>query len=330
MDEVARKIRADLRRVESALMEIASALPGPSRRVALHLLRAGGKRFRPALTVASGRALGGEPRLGLYRAAAAVELVHTASLIHDDLVDGSEVRRGRKSAPAAFGNDVALIAADLLFTKAFEVAGEAAGPEAAALLSRAVMGMCEGELEELEGRGRFDLDLSGYLERVRKKTGSLMAACCMIGAMVAGADDEAAETLGRFGEAVGAAFQAVDDLRDMFGDPKVLGKPTGGDFRAGKASLPLVLLLSDGDLGARERALRLLRGPRDERALREIAEVARKAGVPERGLEVVARLIEGARGLLAALPDSEGKRMLEFLADSVVRRGEALLKTSRG
>lgn len=328
MEEIRGKIVHDLREVETTLRGIVSSLPELSGKVALYLLESGGKRLRPALTVASGRVFG-EASQQLYSAAAAVELVHTASLIHDDLVDGSNLRRGKESAPAAFGEEVALIVADFLFVKAFEVAKEVGGLEALEVLSQAVMRMCEGELEELESRGKLDLDFDGYIERVKKKTGSLMGACCVLGAIIAKADSEEATTLGRFGETVGVAFQAVDDLLDLLGDPSILGKPRGSDLRAGKASLPMLLLLSDGSRKIKERTLALLEKPEEERALEEIARIAQEVGVPRRGLELVARTIEKAKRLLEMLPDSTGKRMLEFLAEEVEERGRKLLKMSK-
>ncbi|HIE09154.1 MAG TPA: hypothetical protein EYP65_04825 [Armatimonadetes bacterium] len=198
------------------------------------------------------------------------------------------------------------------------------------LLSRAVMRMCEGELEELAGRWRFDLDIGGYVERVRKKTGSLMGACCVLGAMATGAEERALLSLERFGELVGAAFQAVDDLLDLFGSAKDLGKPVGVDILAGKESLPVVLLLSGGDRAMRERALRLLRSRKDKAVLKEVARIAVKAEVPRKGLELARGLVEEAKGSLHALPDSPGRRALEMLADLVVERGRALLEASRG
>lgn len=220
-------------------------------------LAAGGKRVRPLLLLTAFHACGGE-RLGdaavseAIDAAVALELVHTASLVHDDLMDEASERRGRPSTYAAHGVDGAILVGDFLFTQAFSIAARLP-KDALDMTADACRRLCEGQLREQEFQRSGSRDKATYLQIIADKTSALLAAACGIGATVARADAETVESMTRYGRAIGNAFQILDDVLDVAGDPKWTGKPVGTDYLAGTLSAPMLNHLDRGGDVPRER-----------------------------------------------------------------------------
>jgi geranylgeranyl pyrophosphate synthase len=213
-------------------------------------LSAGGKRVRPLLLFCSA-ARGPEPGGMLLTAAAAVELVHMATLVHDDLIDGAALRRGRPTVAQEHGPEAAIRVGDFLFARAFGELARCGVPEAVQALAGAALDLSRGEMDQQ--RAAFDLTLTeeAYLARVRRKTASLFSVACRLGALAGGAGPEAQQRLATFGEAVGVAFQIFDDILDIVGTPADTGKTRGTDLRGGTVTLPVILALqSDPDLAA--------------------------------------------------------------------------------
>lgn len=310
----------DLERVEDFLRRaIESTGNREAAALGSELAFAGGKRLRPRLFLLSFRASASfDPPPHVYRVAAALELLHLATLVHDDVIDGATVRRSRPSLNAAYGERTAVLIGDFFFSRFLQAAAPS-GPRALGLLSAVVSRMVEGELEQ--ARHRFDLNLSEarYLRIIAKKTAAFLAAACELGALVAGAGEKERRLFQRFGRYLGCAFQLQDDILDYVGDPVLLGKPRGGDLAEGVVTLPLIYALKCGRRAARVRSLLTGRppGPGELEAVR--AEVEKAGGIAyarARANEFLRR----ALAELTALPPGPARTELETLVRSLERR----------
>ncbi|MCP5365532.1 MAG: polyprenyl synthetase family protein [Hyphomicrobiales bacterium] len=211
-----------------------------------HVVAAGGKRIRPMLTLASARMCGytGDRHIGL---ATCVEFIHTATLLHDDVVDASDLRRGLASANAVWGNKPSVLVGDFLFSRAFELMVEDGSLEVLGILSKASSVIAEGEVMQLVTTSDLDTTEDAYLDVIRAKTAQLFAAACQVGGVVAEQSREKVHALAQFGLNLGIAFQLVDDVLDYSSKQAILGKSIGDDFRDGKMTLPIVLAVARGD-----------------------------------------------------------------------------------
>ncbi len=208
------------------------------------LFAAGGKRVRPALVLLTAR-MGEYDLERLTPAAMAVELVHAATLVHDDVIDRSPTRRGRPSVAAALGDEPAIVVGDYYFAKAYEQAARSKSPEAVAILANAVMRICAGEVHQQRIRHRYSTGIDEYMRRIEAKTATLLAACCDIGALLGGLPDEKRDAVREYGRLLGLAFQIADDVLDYTGSEDETGKPSGHDLAEGFATLPLMLAMQD-------------------------------------------------------------------------------------
>lgn len=320
IQEILAPIQTDLERVERELKEAVNSKTPLVPAIYLHTLEAGGKRLRPALAILSGAASGRiNPRT--YDAAAAVELVHIASLIHDDVVDDAETRRGRLTANRIWGNRISILVADYLFSSAYTLLSRHAEASLLHCLSQAVHIMCEGELTQLEHEGSLEVTEALYREMIAAKTGALMAVACELGARLSGATDEHASALYRFGWHIGTAFQMADDLLDLAGQEEEIGKPVGNDLRNGRLTLPLIYALREIGDGDRENLKALLRrNPLDADGLREIRRWVQEAGGFDYARQVAWNVIVQGQRELEHLPPSEARTTLWHLANYVMQR----------
>ena len=239
-------LQGDMHRVEALMAERMEAGATLIPRMGAHIAWAGGKRLRPILVLSSARLCGacGE---GTAFLAAAVEMFHMASLLHDDVVDASALRRGTASANALWGNKASVLVGDYMIGRALQLMLEGGGAEAARMFAEVTSVMVEGELCQMQDAGRPDIGAQACLEAVSKKTASLFVACCRLGAMSAAASPDADAALEAYGRDLGIAFQLVDDALDYSGRESVLGKTVGDDFAGGKVTLPAVLAFENGD-----------------------------------------------------------------------------------
>ncbi|MBK9156203.1 MAG: polyprenyl synthetase family protein [Chloracidobacterium sp.] len=271
-------------------------------RLGEYVRSSGGKRVRPALLILSNLACGGEGRSdGVIRLATVMEMLHTATLVHDDIIDNAELRRGRESVNARFGNQMAVLMGDWLYMSAFETSLKERSLEILDILTRLTRKMTEGELMQLTVIGNTDISEEAYFDILRRKTAYLFSGCCEIGAIMAGADPDVRIALRDYGINLGIAFQLADDLLDFTSDEKALGKASGADLLEGKLTLPLIMLcrefpefkdflagvIADGSYenGARAAVMQKLK---DNNTLEKINGIAREyADAARKNLEVL-------------------------------------------
>ncbi len=308
-----------LARVEAALGQAVRSDDPFLSEVAGHLITAGGKRLRPVLVIASAAASGALTDGGIspdvIRGAASVELVHLGSMYHDDVIDGADSRRGVPSVNAIWGNLVAIVAGDFLLARASEIAASL-GTEVSGLLAATIGRLCEGEVAELQYAYNPSRPESAYLTAITGKTASLMATSCRVGALLAGADRAVIDTLTRFGEAFGVAFQIWDDVLDLVGTDHGLGKPAGHDLVEGVYTLPVIRALAVPSVAAE---LHSLLGARLDTPTRDKArDIIRSTDALLASVVEARRFADQAEATLAGLPN-------EPVVDSLRGLGHRLL-----
>jgi len=283
------------------------------------LFSAGGKRIRPALVLLAAKC-GRYDLTRLTPAAVAVELTHAATLVHDDVIDRASVRRGRPTVAALLGDEPAIVVGDFYFAKAYEQAAGTAVTEVVAILARAVMDICAGEVRQQAIRYRYHTDVDEYMRRIEAKTATLLAACCDIGALMGGLDEGKRSALRAFGRLLGLAFQIADDVLDYEGRQDEIGKPIGHDIAEGFATLPLMLAMRDSKMAGKLKPLLVDQHVLSADEAREVVQLVRVSTGPQRALERARELASEARSQLAALDGGEAGKALAALSDYVVSR----------
>ncbi len=291
-------------------------------RLTSHIEHYRGKMLRPVLVLLSAAATEEWPG-GLHRIqtghrvlAATVEMIHMATLVHDDVLDDAELRRKGRTINALSGNEAAVMLGDYLISNAFHLCSSLGLPQLNVALGKVTNTLCEGELVQLSNRGNWDLDEATYFEIVRRKTASLVGASCELGAQLAGATAEVAQAMGGYGRDLGIAFQIQDDVLDLMGSDAEVGKSTGRDLAKGKLTLPMVKLLR-GECGiSRERAIGLITA-NDAIALRSLV---RECGALDAARGVAQNLVQQAKRTIAVIPAGPVHDLLDNMADAVVDR----------
>jgi len=319
LHQLAAPVAAERAEVEDRLAQLVSGDGGGLAWTAYHhILQAGGKRLRPLLTLLSCAAAGGDAAeaIGL---ASAVEVIHLASLIHDDVIDEADERRGMPSARERWGNRTSILVGDLLIAEIFYRLSTQFERAALSILAAAVVRMCQAEIGQ--GDGLTTPDERAYYINIEGKTAALMAASCEVGAVAAGPGAPAG-ALRRYGENLGLAFQITDDLLDLYGDPERLGKPVRQDLRRGHVTLPVIAALDaagpDEDAALRGLLARSAGG--DMTAATEAAQMAAALGGRAYASERAAESVAAAREALTALPETPARASLEALAEYVLDR----------
>jgi len=313
-------VRGQLAEVEAILRRELCADHPKVDRLVKHGFRLGGKRLRPALVLLTAKACGRlrEEHLVL---AAAMELIHTATLIHDDVLDEADLRRHLETVNARWDNEASILLGDYLLARAICLASSVDDNRACREIGQASRMMCEGELRQIVGRGNYDLTEEEYLEIITGKTAELCACCCRLGAHYAGAPEPVCEAMGRYGENLGMAFQIADDLLDLLGDETTAGKSLGTDLLKQKTTLPLIRLLGVIGPSQREAVLAVLSG--EERQKREslrpwLAQTDAIDYARQRGRHYVQLAVDQ----LDALMPTPSRNALAGLAQFVVARQE--------
>jgi geranylgeranyl pyrophosphate synthase len=300
-----------MERVEERMASLAGSHGSLLGRYAGETIAAGGKRLRPLLVCLSAGVPPPESE-GLVRAAVAVELVHGATLVHDDVLDGSALRRGRPTVVASGGRGLATATGDLLFSRAFAELAGTGSAAAVRFLSEACSELAVGELMQREDAWDETVGIDRYLERCRLKTAVLFRAACQLGAIEGGGP---VDQLGAYGELIGTAFQLLDDVLDVCGPPERTGKPQGADLLDGTVTLPLILARTrDATLAG----LRL-RSVRGTQAAREVCRRIAATGALEESRERAHEFVSDAKSMLPSLPERQ-RSVLELVADGVVER----------
>ena len=308
-------IATDLAQVEEKLTDLLVSREPLLSEIALHLIGGGGKRVRPAVALLIFKACGGDVVVDMIDVAVALELIHSATLLHDDIIDGGKTRRGRPSAFSQYGLADTLVTGDFLFSKAFELCGRFE-ERIVRWAADACISLTEGEIMQGRFRRNPSVTVDDYLEIIARKTASLFSQGARVAAHLAGAGEQVAEAMWACGFNIGMAFQVVDDLLDVEGDEGLTGKPVGIDLRDGNPSLPLILAL-----GRDEHVRRVFLTPNpDDAAIADALQRVRALGV----LPTVRRLAEDytrrARALLAGLPYSVFREALDGIITEIEER----------
>jgi octaprenyl-diphosphate synthase len=311
-------MQADMARVDAVIRERLHSRIALINQISSYIVEAGGKRIRPRLVLLFAQALGYDGP-AQYELAATVEFIHTATLLHDDVVDESSLRRGLATSNAIFGNAASVLVGDFLYSRSFQMMVSVGNSRVLEVLADATNVIAEGEVLQLMNMHDADLSVDDYLRVIRFKTAKLFEASARIGAVLAGATPEQEDACATYGRALGTAFQLVDDLLDYEGSSEDLGKNVGDDLREGKATLPLLVALQRA--GADEIAL--LRGAIEHgevERLPEIVGIVRRTGALDATRAAAEREADQARASIAALPPSAARKALLELCVRAVHR----------
>ncbi|MEP7355378.1 MAG: polyprenyl synthetase family protein [Acidobacteriota bacterium] len=313
-------VRADLNKVESEIgLESVSSVEAVSY-ISQYLQTGGGKRLRPILVLLCGK-LFGPSTPGLVRMAAVVEMIHTATLVHDDVIDMAKTRRGRPSINVVWGNHTSVLAGDWLYMQAFSIALRERNFALLDLLIELTQRMVEGELLQLDRIGKIAVTETDYMELIDRKTASLFAACSRLGAVCAGASKEDEARLGEYAWNLGLAFQLIDDVLDFTSREKILGKPVGNDLREGKVTLPLIYALESAAPEERKLVETVLAdGNYDQVPFSKILQLLNRTNSIERAQERARTFTEKARQIIAGFPESPYQKALFAVTNLVTDR----------
>jgi octaprenyl-diphosphate synthase len=319
--QLLRKVSEEVAEIEQVIRESTNSRVELIQQVSKQILEAGGKRLRPAFVILSGKVVNPDADMErLRKLGACMEIIHMATLVHDDVIDSAGTRRGKPTAASAFGNTTAIMSGDVFLAKAMSLLAADGDVEVFRTVADAVCEIAEGEVLELEARGDFDLDTDQHLEILKMKTASFIRCCCELGAIVAGATKAQRESLALFGHHTGMAFQIADDLLDYRGDKTKTGKPIATDFRDGQATLPLIYLRDNLSEAESHIARRRFGGSVNEDEIRMICDWMDTRGAFKKSEDLGNEHIATAHDHLDELDESLPRDMLHAVADYVLAR----------
>lgn len=311
-------VQEELALVEARLRAVAASAYAPLAAALQSLLDSGGKRLRPALAILAARFYPPANLEAVIAAAAALEMLHTATLVHDDLIDGALLRRGHATLNASWDQGSTVLAGDYIFARAAAFAAETENPRVISLFAQTLMTICDGELRQIFGHLDWEQPQEEYYRRIFSKTASLFAASTESGAVLSGAPEMAVQSLRDYGRYLGMAFQMVDDILDFTGDEAVMGKPVGSDLRQGILTLPVFYFLQEHP--HQREALRALVERDDGDSLAQAVAMIRVSSAIEAARAEARSFIARAKDALHNLPDVSPRQTLYELADFVVER----------
>lgn len=287
--------------------------------VAKYIIRQKGKKIRPLLVLLSAK-ITGEVTERSYRGAVLVELLHTATLVHDDVVDNAEKRRGAWSINAIFKNKVAVLMGDYLLSRGLMIAVDGRDFDFLKVITETVKKMSEGELLQIQKTRKLDIDEETYFRIISDKTASLLETCCTIGALSATDNPEYHEAMKEFGHSIGIAFQIKDDILDYEGTMQLMGKPVGGDIKEKKITLPLIHSLNKVSVKESSGIRRIIKNSNKRSDIKEVINFVRENGGIEYAIETAKSHTDKAKKALSILPDSQSKVAMEALVDFIIDR----------
>ena len=313
-------IRDDLMKVEREFGRHLQSQVALIPKIGKYIQTSGGKRVRPAVLIMAARLCGYQGERAVLHAAV-VEFIHTATLVHDDIIDDSKFRRGRLAVHSQWGNDITVLLGDFLYIKSMSLALSQDSLDIVRLLCDVTLRMIEGELYQLTKNGDVGITEDEHFDIIRRKTAYLFAGCAQIGGMLGASTPDQQRALREYGFNIGVAFQLMDDLLDFTGDAAALGKPVGGDLREGKVTLPIIRLLAGADTATRA----LVAGVVEQRDVTlerwaDITRLLRQSGAIDYASERAAEFAVAARQKLAVFPDGAERDALAALADFVLLR----------
>jgi octaprenyl-diphosphate synthase len=320
LDPMIQLVSGDLNHVNSVILERMQSPVALIPELAGHLIAGGGKRMRPMLTLACARLLDYQGARH-HQLAAAVEFIHTATLLHDDVVDGSGLRRGKRTANIIWGNPASVLVGDFLFSRSFELMVEDGSLRVLKILSRASAVIAEGEVDQLTAQRRIETGEDHYLEIIQAKTAALFAAACRIAAVVAERGEEAEAALDCYGRNLGIAFQLIDDAIDYSSDAETMGKGAGDDFRDGKVTLPVILAHARGDSAERRFWQEAMEGSRtSDEDLRHATRLLEKSGALADTIDRARTYGQRAIDALGPFPAGKAKAALAEAVEFAIAR----------
>lgn len=288
--------------------------------VAAYVFESGGKRLRPVFLVLVSKLFGYEGRRNVVLSGV-VEYIHTATLLHDDVIDGAKYRRGRKSANNVFGNDITVLCGDFLYSRSFINLVKDGDPRVQMILADAAKTMSEGEVFQLVKTADFGLKMDDYQKIIFSKTAVLFSACCEIGGILGEATDTKIALLKEFGKTVGLAFQMSDDILDYLGDPEKTGKKPGTDLREGKLTLPVLLLRDRCNKSERAELRQIITSEEPcEKDLKFMLELMDNYNIKSEAEHFVDSYVLNAKSIMEQLPQNEFSDALNFLSEYVIKR----------
>lgn len=319
LSEITKPIESELSKFNELFKASMKSKVGLVDLIARYIIRQKGKKIRPLLVLLSAKVTGGVNER-TYRGAVLVELLHTATLVHDDVVDNADKRRNFWSVNKIFKNKAAVLMGDYLLSRGLMIAVDGKDYDFLGVITNTVKRMSEGELLQIQKTRKLDIDEETYFKVISDKTASLLETCCQIGAMSATDNPEYLEAMRKFGESIGIAFQIRDDILDYEGKAKLIGKPVGGDIKEKKITLPLIYSLNQVSNGEASSIRKMIKNGHIKQNLNDIMEFVRKNKGIDYSLSKAHYYSLQAKEALKVIPDSPGKLALEALVDFVIER----------
>lgn len=319
LQEIYESLAHDLEAIENMLALSVRSDQTTLNKSASHLLKAGGKRIRPVFVLLAGQ-FGSYDIERLKKVAVPLELIHMATLVHDDVIDDAQTRRGHPTVKAEWDNRIAMYTGDFIFARSLTIASEIEDSRVHRALSESIVQICEGEIEQIRFFYNWRQSLLDYLQRIRRKTALLMAVSCELGGLVSKADTHIVRSLRMFGYYVGMAFQLTDDVLDLIGDEKVLGKPAGSDLRQGNVTLPVIYALQKAQKPERELIINYLESRGTSVSVEEVIQAVQNSQGIFYAMHLADRYLAKAIQELDHLPANEARESLRMIAHFVGRR----------
>ncbi|RDU36346.1 heptaprenyl diphosphate synthase component II [Neobacillus piezotolerans] len=309
-------LNSDLILIENTLEETIQAESLLLRQASLHTLQAGGKRIRPVFVLLAAK-FGNYDIHVVKNAAVSLELIHMASLVHDDVIDDAELRRGKPTIKSKWDNRIAMYTGDYILALSLEVMTSIEKPKAHKILANTIVEVCVGEIQQIRDKYRFDQTMRDYFRRIKRKTALLIAVSCQLGAISADASEEISRKLYWFGYYVGMSYQIIDDILDFTSTEKELGKPAGSDLFQGNITAPVLYAMADSHL--KEKIVRINEHS-SRKDLDEVIETIKNSGAIEKSLDLSDRYLKKALAILDGLPQNRAKKTLKDIAKFIGKR----------
>ncbi len=319
LNQISQPIKPELEKFNGLFKQSLKSKVGLVDMVAKYIIRQKGKKIRPLLVLLSAKITGGINER-TYRGAVLVELLHTATLVHDDVVDNADKRRSFWSINAVFKNKVAVLMGDYLLSRGLMIAVDGKDFDFLGVITNTVKQMSEGELLQIQKTRKLDIDEETYFKVISAKTASLLETCCHIGALSATNNTEYHEAMRKFGLNMGMAFQIRDDILDYEGSTAMIGKPVGGDIKEKKITLPLIYSLEQVPNGQASAIRKIIKNDKNKENVKQVIEFVREHKGIDYAIETARGYTDKAREALKVLPDSQSKLALEALVDFVIER----------
>lgn len=309
-------LSADLQLVEKELEAAIHADSKVLTEASLHLLQSGGKRIRPVFVLLSAK-FGHYDIHVVKHVAATLELIHTASLVHDDVVDDADLRRGSATIKSKWDNRVAMYTGDYIFARALEIMSVIDNPVAHKILADTMVELCLGEIEQIKDKFNFEQNFRIYLRRIKRKTALLIASSCQLGAISAGVDEKIHQKLYKFGYYVGMSYQITDDILDFTASEAELGKPAGSDLLQGNITLPVLIAMKDPSL---KEIIQTVNEETHKDEMVKIIQSIKDCGAIEQSMEISEKYLQKAFAELEDLPENKARKALSQIAKNIGKR----------